>query len=92
MSDDGAGTLTLFALNRHLGEELSVDVTARGFAGLSVEQAHELRDDDLKAVNTKDDPDRVRPTRLEGAEAHGDRVRLALRPASWNVVRLRGAA
>jgi alpha-N-arabinofuranosidase len=50
--DEPAGAQTLFALNRSLEEELPLEVRAKGFEGLEVDQAFELRDDDLQATNT----------------------------------------
>jgi alpha-L-arabinofuranosidase len=80
--------LTLFALNRSLDEELSLDVTARGFSGLAVAQALALRDRDLDAANTKDDPERIRPAPLTDVLVEAERLRATLAPASWNVIRL----
>src|SRR5205823_8430932 len=54
--DERANTLTLFALNRSLTEELPLTLLAGGFTGLSVRQAMQLCDPDLKATNTKDQP------------------------------------
>ena len=51
--DDKAGTLTLFALNRSLTEELPLRLNAAGFSRLAAKQALQLCDPDLKAVNTK---------------------------------------
>jgi alpha-N-arabinofuranosidase len=86
--DDAAGTLTLFALNRHLTEEMSLNVTTKGFADLRLGQGHQMRDDDLHAANTKEAPDRVTPFPLAEVAADGARVRVTLAPASWNVIRL----
>jgi alpha-N-arabinofuranosidase len=85
--DETAGTLTLFALNRSLNEEMSLRVVAEGFAGFEIEQALQVCDADLQAVNTKAQPDRVKPSILSkvGATSAGLWARLA--PASWNVVR-----
>jgi len=82
------GTVTLFALNRNLEETLTVETQVRGFGALSLDEAHELRHSDLKATNTKDRPDEIRPAPLQGVEITGDRVRARLAPASWNVIRL----
>jgi alpha-N-arabinofuranosidase len=86
--DREGGHVTLFALNRHLGENLALDAQVRGFEAMSVAQAHQLRHDDLTAVNTKDAPDEIKPSSLEGIEVEGDRIRIQLAPASWNVIRL----
>ena len=86
--DQASGSLTLFALNRHLAEELSLEVTARGFAGLDVERALELHDSDLKAANTRENPERIKPAPLAGVAIEGQRLRATLAPASWNVIRL----
>ena len=86
--DPDAAKLTLFALNRSLEEELPFELTAKGFAGLALEQAQELRDDDLGGANTRDDPERVRPAPLAGVTVEGAQVRTTLAPASWNVIRL----
>jgi alpha-L-arabinofuranosidase len=86
--DDGAGSLTLFALNRSLDEELPLEVTARGFTGLVLARALTLHDRDLDAANTKDDPLRIRPLPLVDVAVEGDRLRATLPPASWNVIRL----
>jgi alpha-N-arabinofuranosidase len=64
-------------------------VTAGGFATLEIDQALQLQDADLKAMNTKANPDRVKPSRLPGVRAEGSRLHAALLPASWNVIRAR---
>jgi alpha-N-arabinofuranosidase len=86
--DEKADGLTLFALNRHLEEELILETEARGFDRLEVEQALELHDSDLQATNTKDNPDRIRPAPLASVAVEGHRLRATLAPASWNVIRL----
>ena len=86
--DDKAGLLTLFALNRSLTEEMPLRVRAEGFAGLEVTEALQLTDADLKATNTRRDPDRVRPTTLKTVRTSGGVVEAALAPASWNVIRM----
>ncbi len=90
--DPGAKTLTLFALNRHLGDELPLEVTAEGFAGLALDHALTLHDADLKAVNTKSDPDRIKPAPLKGVTAGAGRIGAVLPAASWSVIRLKAPA
>jgi alpha-N-arabinofuranosidase len=86
--DEKAGTLTLFALNRHLDESMVVDIAIKGFSDLKVVTAHQLHDKDLTAINTKDMPDRIRPAPLKDIESRGARLRATFAPASWNVIRL----
>ncbi|MGE5150875.1 MAG: alpha-L-arabinofuranosidase C-terminal domain-containing protein, partial [Rhodospirillaceae bacterium] len=86
--DDRSGTLTLFALNRSLNEEMPLSVTAAGFPKLAVKQALQLCDPDLKAVNSKAQPDRIAPKPLAKVKVAGDRVEAVLPPASWNVIQL----
>jgi alpha-L-arabinofuranosidase len=88
VQDERASSLTLFALNRSLDEELPLEVMARGFSGLAVARALALHNHDLDAANTKDAPDRVKPVPLEGVALEGDRLRALLPPASWSVIRL----
>jgi alpha-L-arabinofuranosidase len=78
--DDKAGTLTLFCLNRYLEEPLTLEVATKGFAGLKVTRATQLCDKDLAALNTQDQPNRIKPVplkdvRVEGAPACGPRSR-----------------
>jgi alpha-N-arabinofuranosidase len=82
-------TLTLFVLNRHLEESITLDLDARGFSDLSLDHALELRHDDLQATNTKTAPDAVSPVPLDGVQVRGGRVQATLAPASWNVIRLK---
>ena len=86
--DDNAGTLTLFALNRSLTEEMPLDVTAAGFGKVAVKQALQLCDPDLKAVNSKASPDRIAPKPLTKVKANGERVEAVLAAASWNVIQV----
>jgi len=86
--DDKAGTLTLFALNRHLKDELMVDFTIKGFSKLAVAKAHQLHDKDLKSQNTAKHPNRIKPLPLPDIKVRSGGLRATLRPASWNVIRL----
>jgi alpha-N-arabinofuranosidase len=87
--DERAGTLTLFALNRSLTEEMPLRVTADGFPRLALDQALQLHHPDLKAVNSAAHPDRVSPAPLESVRTEANRLHATLLPASWNVIRTR---
>ncbi len=82
------GSLTLFALNRHLTDKLQMDVALPGFADCAVREAWQMHDADLQATNTSAAPERVRPVRLEHVDVTDQRLRATLAPASWNVLRL----
>jgi alpha-N-arabinofuranosidase len=86
--DDKAGKLTLFALNRHLKDDMTVDFTAKGFGKLAVGKAHQLHDKDLRALNTAKKPDRIRPLPLRDIKIRKGGVSATLSPASWNVIQL----
>jgi alpha-N-arabinofuranosidase len=86
--DDESGILTLFALNRSLTEELPLRLQAAGFCKLVPKQALQLRDPDLKAVNTKQNPDRVAPRPLASVRTEGEWLKAVLAPASWNVIQV----
>jgi alpha-N-arabinofuranosidase len=86
---DGADELTVFAVNRHRTETVELAVDLRAFPGYVPVEHSVLADPDLRATNTEQHPDRVRPhTTATGAVTDG-RLAVPLRPVSWNVVRLR---
>ncbi len=85
---DASGGVALFALNRHLTETMPLTVAMAGFAPRTVRAARTLHHPDLRAANTRDSPDTVRPIALDGAAVAGDALRITLPPASWNVIRL----
>jgi alpha-N-arabinofuranosidase len=87
--DDKTGTLTLFALNRHLKDDMTVDFTTKGFSKLAVAKAHQLHDKDLKALNTAKKPSRVKPLPFRDVSIQNSGLRATLRPASWNVIQLK---
>jgi len=86
---EGAGTLAVFALNRHLAQPMDLAVTLAGLvsgSGLRVQEAWTLHEDDLDASNTADAPDRVRPRALEAVAVDGESLQATLAPASWSVI------
>jgi alpha-N-arabinofuranosidase len=83
-----SGSLSLFMLNRDLKQEMDVSLEARSFGRLAVSQALELQHDDLKATNTRDAPEQVKPQPLQHVTIDHGRLRAMLKPASWNVIHL----
>lgn len=82
------GGITLFALNRDIAQPMEMKVEIRGLGALRVVDAQTLCDGDLNAVNTRDDPDRIRPAALPGVVTEGSFVTATLPAASWTMVRL----
>jgi alpha-L-arabinofuranosidase len=87
--DEAGAFLTLFALNRHLADAMPLEVQLRALPASSVDVALTMHDSDLKAVNTKYDPDRIKPLPLSGVTIESDRLIASLPPASWNVIRVK---
>ncbi len=80
--------VTVFAVNRHLTEELDLQVDLRSFGGVKVLEHLVLEHEDLKAVNTLEQPQQVQPHNQGNARTDGSRVEARLGKASWNVIRL----
>lgn len=73
------GKLVVFAVNRSMEDSMELNTLLSGdFAGLKLKEHIALECDDLKAVNTADDPDRVKPVVKNPGEA--------LKPQSWNML------
>ena len=80
--------LTIFAVNRNIEGGLDFTCDLRGFADYSVVEHIVLAHEDLKAVNTADNPNNVQPTAGGGAKADAGKLTALLPKASWNVIRL----
>ncbi|CAH1203983.1 MULTISPECIES: arabinosylfuranosidase ArfA [Paenibacillus] len=83
------GEVTVFAVNRHLDEALPLEVDLRSFGECTLLEHIVLESDDLKAVNTAAEPNRVAPHNRGGAQVSGSLVTASLSKASWNVIRLK---
>lgn len=82
--------VTVFAVNRHLQEALPLELDLRSFGSSQVIEHIVLEHDDIKAANTQDAPDRVKPHGGgDAAVVSGGQVQATLAKASWNVIRLK---
>ena len=83
--------LTIFAVNRHLTENMDLAVNLHDLGNLKLIEHITLNNKDLKAVNSPGD-ENVKPIILAGAKidntAGKSRLEARLPPASWNVIRL----
>ena len=79
ISEDGK-ELAVFAVNRSLDESCTVDFSLSGYENYRPSMHIALEGDDLKAVNTADEPNNVTPAEKEIAEC------ITLSPHSWNMI------
>ncbi len=80
--------LTIFAVNRNLKGGLEMECSIRGFTDYRVAEHIVMSHEDLKAVNTAENPGNVAPRNDGNAEVTGTTVTALLAKASWNVIRL----
>ena len=83
-----AETLTIFAVNRDLKEDIETSFTLSGFSGYSIIEHILLAASDLSATNDETHPDRVVPSRGAGGTLDGEKLTIIFPRSSWNVVRL----
>jgi alpha-L-arabinofuranosidase len=87
---DDSGELAVFVVNRHPSDEVTFDADLHAFGGARLQEATVLADDNWRATNTQDEPDRVAPRPHSGATVTGSRLRAVLPPVSWSVFRITG--
>ena len=72
-------TISLFAVNRKLGEDAELDLS--GFEGFKLESHISMEGDDLKAGNSMETPDNVTPVTHEVGDS------IVLKGGSWNFLK-----
>lgn len=89
LTDEEAEELTLFAVNKNLKDDVEVTCDLRQYAGYRVLSHSVLTHEDLKAVNTEEQPDNVKPESGDKLSNIADGILTTSLPArSWNVIRL----
>jgi alpha-N-arabinofuranosidase len=87
VDDRETGTTAVFALNRHLTEEMELRIQLRGLgAARKLDHALALHHRDLAATNRVQAPDAVVPRANADVAVDGESVVARLKPASWNVI------
>ena len=91
--DEETGEITVFVVNRTVGEQVSLALDLHAFGAVEVLDAVRIHEEDRHARNTMDDPDRVVPVGVrETVMTDGDGiVKIDLPPVSWTMVRVRSA-
>ena len=79
--ENADGGITVFAVNRSLDDDCELEIALPD--GYELSEQFELYSDDLKAVNSLDDPDNVTPAKVM---PNGERV---ISRHSWNVLRFK---
>lgn len=80
--------ITVLAVNRSEHEETELELKLAGFESKPI--AHIVMDsDDLDAINTADEPERVKPHDNTLPTVNGSSVHATLPKASWNVLRFK---
>lgn len=82
------GSLTLFAVNRDMEDDILLTCDLRAFGKLRPEEYILLHHDDVKAVNTETDPDNVKPMKGMNGKMDGGTFTVTVPALSWNVIRL----
>ena len=78
--------LSLFAVNRNLEQELPLVGDLRDFDDYQLTQHSVLNHQNLKATNSFDRPDNVKPVYQAGGQSNNGRLATILPKASWNVI------
>ncbi len=83
---DDQGHLAVFAVNRDAIRAQDCDIDLSRVGRATAARAVAVHDEDVHAVNTADQPDRVVPRAVEGIRVGPGSIGLALPPASWTMV------
>lgn len=86
LADDGS--VSIFAVNRNMTEDITLTVDLRDFPGLARVSHELLTHPDVKAVNTEDNPHNVWPAAGKGGTLDGGKLEIVVPALSWNVIRL----
>ncbi len=86
--DEESRALTFFAINRHGGEAIDLEVGLHGFGAAKVADCQVMTVDSLEAVNTAKAPMTVTPKKGANASVADGRLSAKLAPHSYQMIRL----
>ena len=86
--NEEAEELVVFAVNKHLQEDLTLEMALRQFGDYRILEHQTLHHADLYAVNTEQDPNQVVPKADGNAYLEAGCLKATLGKASWNMIRL----
>ena len=82
------GSVSIFCVNRDMAEDYTLEVDLRSFGDLKIASHTVLHHDDVKAVNTEQDPRNVYPAAGPGGSIENGKASIMIPALSWNVIRL----
>lgn len=86
--NDENDELTLFIVNRNSKDDLSVEINIGGFEGYKLEEHIVMVHSDIKAVNTKEYPNEVVPSKGTGLKLENGQILGSIKKLSWNCIRI----
>jgi len=87
VDDEATGRTAVFAINRHLTDEMTLTIELRGLGSeRKLVECLELHHANMKATNTREAPDTVKPVNNPRLEIQGETLTVKLKPGSWNVI------
>lgn len=81
------GSLSIFAVNRDLEEDIKLQVDLRAFGKLKPAEHLVLHHADVKAINTEKNPDNVAPQQGTHGQLDDGQFTIRVPRQSWNVIR-----
>ena len=88
VNNEESEELTIFAVNKDLEEDMEVTLDLRQFSQYKIKEHIVMHDHDLKAVNTEENPNRIKPERNGKSEVSDGILTAERKSKSWNVIRL----
>ena len=82
------GSVTLFAVNRDMKENIELTCDLRAFGKLQPSEHIVLHHDDVKAVNSESAPNNVSPKKGTHGKMDNGQLSISIPALSWNVIRL----
>ncbi|MBQ4085697.1 MAG: alpha-N-arabinofuranosidase [Clostridia bacterium] len=81
------GSVTVFCVNRDMESPFQLDLDLRDFGELKLAEHILVHHDDVKAINTEENPNNVAPVAGPGGTMDGGRATVSIPALSWNVLR-----
>lgn len=81
------GSVSVFCVNRDMEEDFRLEIDLRSFGDLQIKEHIILHHDDVKAVNTEENPKNVFPTQGPGGTMEQGKASVNIPALSWNVIR-----